>query len=473
MILKATPQDLFYQQMGSIKNIHFVGIGGVGMCGIAEVMANLGYCVSGSDLHDTSITKHLRGFGINIYYGHKASNIDNADVVVVSSAIGLDNPEILAAKTQLIPIISRAEMLGELMRFRYGIAVSGTHGKTTTTSMISCILQEANLDPTYVIGGRLNGGSNARLGQGKFMVVEADESDVSFLNLKPMVSVVTNIDEDHMESYDGCYEKLQASFLKFLKLLPFYGKAVLCIDDPTVKKLLPQIPCKTLTYGFDEKADLRAVDCKFVDGNNVFTVLRHDKEPLQITLGIPGKHNVLNAMAAIGAVSRCDVSDSVIVAALKKFTGVKRRFDIKGTYQVDSAQFTMLDDYGHHPAEIDANINAIKEKWPHKRIVMLFQPHRYTRLKALFDDFVRTLKRVDVVLLLDVYSAGEAPIAGADSYNLQKSLVKEGVVTTILRDDDYTKEVLPHINHEDLLVTQGAGSIGNISKILHDAFSNY
>ncbi|NQY42456.1 MAG: UDP-N-acetylmuramate--L-alanine ligase [Legionellales bacterium] len=466
--------DLFYQQMGSIRNIHFIGIGGVGMCGIAEVLCNLGYNISGSDLSSSQVVEHLISLGVSVMNKHQAENVVHADVVVVSSAINKNNPELIAAKKCHIPIISRAQMLGEIMRFRYGIAVSGTHGKTTTTSLISCILSEAKLDPTYVIGGRLNGGTHARLGQGKYMVVEADESDVSFLHLKPMTAIVTNIDRDHMENYENSFNKLQNSFLHFLELLPFYGLAVLCYEDRTIRKLQSKIPCRTLTYGFSQRADLCAVDCESDGLKNSFTLLRHGQPSLSIELNLPGKHNILNAMAAIGAVSQCGVSDQDIISGLKKFKGVKRRFDIKGKFKINDGEAILLDDYGHHPVEIAANIDAVKSAWPNKRIVMLFQPHRYSRLRALLDDFVNVLSSVDVLLLMDVYSAGEKPIRNINSKMLNKMLLKESNVKTHLvnEKDILDKNVLSYVLPDDILVTQGAGSIGSISSQLTEQLIN-
>ncbi len=466
--------DLFYQQMGSIRNIHFIGIGGVGMCGIAEVLYNLGYNISGSDLNESQAVEHLSALGVNVMNTHKAENVIHADVVVISSAIDKNNLELIAAKNCQIPVISRAKMLGEIMRFRYGIAVSGTHGKTTTTSLISCILSEAALDPTYVIGGRLNGGTHARLGQGKYMVVEADESDVSFLHLKPMTAVVTNIDREHMENYDDNFDNLQRAFLQFLKLLPFYGLAVLCYEDKTARKLQPKIPCRTMTYGFDRRADLCAINYKFDGTKSNFTLLRQGQPSLELQLNFPGKHNILNSIAAIGAISQCGVSDQAIIKGLKNFKGVKRRFDIKGKFKVKDGEVILLDDYGHHPTEIAANIDAIKRSWPKKRLVMLFQPHRYSRLKALLSDFVDILTKVDVLLLLDVYSAGEKPIKNINSKMLNELILKkESIKSYLVQEEDIlNNNILSYVLPDDILVTQGAGSIGAISSQLTEQLIN-
>lgn len=473
MAIQSSTIELFNHQMGSIRNIHFVGIGGVGMCGIAEVLCTTGYNVTGSDINQSETTKHLQSLGVIIYPSHSGDNIINTDVVVVSTAIGDNNPEVKLAHKHLIPVITRAQMLGEIMRFRYGIAVSGTHGKTTTTSLISCIMSAAGLDPTYVIGGKLNGGTNAKLGSSKYIVVEADESDVSFLDLKPMTAVVTNIDPDHIENYNGSFDKLQESFYKFLKLLPFYGLAVLCIEDEDVEALATRAPCKTVTYGFNKKADLCATDCEVNGLKNKFTLLRKYKPSINIELNLPGRHNILNALGAIAAVSHLGISDEAIINSLANFSGVKRRFDLLGEFAIGNGYGLLLDDYGHHPVEIEANIAAVRSVWPEKRIVMLFQPHRYTRLQSLFSDFVDALSKVDVLFLLDVYSAGEEPIKDINSLTLSESLINNGQVEIhlLVNSDGYYTKILPYIKEGDVLVTQGAGSIGNISNQLAKEFN--
>lgn len=458
------PKNIRNNQMGSIRNIHFVGIGGVGMCGIAEVLHTQGYSISGSDIKPSAITERLESLGVDVFFGHSSDNILNADVVVVSSAIDSENPELKAAHKLLIPVITRAQMLGEIMRFRYSIAVSGTHGKTTTTSLISTILSQAGVDPTYVIGGKVNGGDNARLGSSEYMVVEADESDVSFLDLKPMTAVVTNIDADHMENYNDDFETLKVSFHSFLKLLPFYGQAVICIEDQVTKELAQKAPCRTVTYGFSKDADLCAINCKSDGMQTSFTLLRKSKPSLDLTINIPGKHNILNVMGAIGAISHLGISDEAIVASLANFQGVKRRFNKLGEFKLPNGSFTLVDDYGHHPTEIAANINAVRSVWPDARIVMLFQPHRYSRLSSLMQDFIDTLAKVDVLLLLDVYSAGEQEIPGANSEVLINKLADTNVQALMLKSaDDYAQQILPSLQPGDILVTQGAGSIGAIS----------
>jgi UDP-N-acetylmuramate--alanine ligase len=416
-------------EMGHIKHVHFVGIGGVGMAGIAEVLLRQGYTVSGSDLSENSLTQWLKVMGAEIYRGHSADNVKDADVIVRSSAVDWSNPEFEAARQKRIPIVQRAEMLGELMRFRYGIAVSGTHGKTTTTSLVTSILAEARLDPTFVIGGRLNSvGSNARLGRGQYLIAEADESDASFLYLKPMISVVTNIDQDHMVTYDNDFEKLKTTFNKFLHHLPFYGLAVLCIDDPVVRELMPQISRPVLTYGFSEDADFHVKNYTQSGVQTKFVVRRpKDQAPLPVTLNLPGKHNVLNALAAVAVASELKVQDSAITEALQHFAGIGRRFQVYGDYSLPSGgKITLVDDYGHHPREVSATVEAARECWPDRRLVMVYQPHRYTRTHQLFDDFCEALSLPDKLLLLDVYSAGEKPIEGADSPALVDALAAKG-----------------------------------------------
>jgi UDP-N-acetylmuramate--alanine ligase len=454
-------------EMRRIRHIHFVGIGGAGMCGIAEVLKNQGYAISGSDLKPSKTTERLNEQGITVHFGHQASNIEGADVLVVSTAIDAKNPEIRQAISQRIPVVRRAEMLGELMRYRHGIAVAGTHGKTTTTSLLTCMLAEENLDPTYVIGGLLNRtGVNAALGASRYLVAEADESDASFLYLQPMAAIVTNIDADHMETYGGSFEKLKDTFIQFLHNLPFYGLAVVCGDDPVVRELLPRIGRPVLTYGFEEENDIRAVEVEQSGMQTHFTVLRKEREPLQLTINQPGLHNVLNALAAIGVATDEGVSDAAISRALEGFSGVGRRFQIQGEFAQETGSIKLVDDYGHHPKEVEATIKAARQSHPDRRLVMLFQPHRYTRTRDCFEDFVDVLSQVDELLLLEVYPAGEKPIVGADSRSLARSLRLRGRVEPILVDpvDTQLAVVLQNVlKPNDLLLTQGAGNVGSIS----------
>ncbi len=456
-------------EMRRIRRIHFVGIGGAGMCGIAEVLKNQGYEISGSDLKPSKTTERLNQQGITVYFGHQASNVDGADVLVVSTAIDHDNPEVKQAISQRIPVVRRAEMLGELMRYRHGIAVAGTHGKTTTTSLLTCMLAEENLDPTYVIGGLLNrSGVNAALGASRYLVAEADESDASFLYLQPMAAIVTNIDADHMETYGGSFETLKDTFIQFLQKLPFYGLAVVCGDDPVVRELLPRIGRPVLTYGFDAENDIRAVDVEQRGMQTHFTVLRKDREPLNLTINQPGLHNVLNALAAIGVATDEGVSDAAISRALESFAGVGRRFQILGDFDFAEGDrsIKLVDDYGHHPREVEATIKAARQSNPDRRLVMLFQPHRFTRTRDCFDDFVDVLSTVDQLLLLEVYPAGEKPIVGADSRSLARSLRLRGHVEPILIDpvEGQLAVVLQNVlKPNDLLLTQGAGNVGTIS----------
>ena len=454
-------------EMRRIRHIHFVGIGGAGMCGIAEVLKNQGYKISGSDLKPSKTTERLNEQGITVHFGHQASNIEGADVLVVSTAIDRENPEIRQAISQRIPVVRRAEMLGELMRYRHGIAVAGTHGKTTTTSLLTCMLAEENLDPTYVIGGLLNrSGVNAALGASRYLVAEADESDASFLYLQPMAAIVTNIDADHMETYGGSFEKLKDTFIQFLHNLPFYGLAVVCGDDAVIRELLPRIGRPVLTYGFGEENDIRAVDVEQSGMQTHFTVLRKDREPLRLTINQPGLHNVLNALAAIGVATDEGVSDAAISRALEGFSGVGRRFQIQGEFAQDNGNIKLVDDYGHHPKEVEATIKAARQSHPDRRLVMLFQPHRFTRTRDCFEDFVEVLSQVDVLLLLEVYPAGEKPIVGADSRSLARSLRLRGQVEPILVDpvEGQLPVVLQNVlKANDLLLTQGAGNVGAIS----------
>jgi UDP-N-acetylmuramate--alanine ligase len=455
-------------EMGHIKHVHFVGIGGVGMAGIAEVLLRQGYTVSGSDLSENALTQWLRVMGATIYRGHDANNIKQADVIVRSSAVSEDNPELIAACGARIPVVPRAEMLGELMRFRYGIAVAGTHGKTTTTSLATSILAEAGLDPTFVIGGKLNSaGSNARLGRGHYLVAEADESDASFLYLKPMISIVTNIDQDHMSTYDHDFEKLKQTFVDFLNRLPFYGLAVLCIDDPVVKSIVPHLPRPVLTYGMSSDADFRTETYTRAGMQTQFVVERpKGRPPLSVTLNLPGRHNVLNALAAIAVASELKVQDEAIVQALKNFAGIGRRFQIYGEFILQKgAKVTLVDDYGHHPREIAATLQAARESWPDRRLVMIYQPHRYTRTRDLFGDFGKVLSLPDKLLLLDVYSAGEEKIAGADGMSLAKEIQNQGRIKPIFveRHDSLPSLIEQELQDGDVLLMQGAGNIGSLA----------
>lgn len=453
--------------MGRIRHIHFVGIGGAGMGGIAEVLLTEGYKISGSDQNENAVTTRLKKLGAHLFKGHHADYIKGADVVVRSTAVPEENPELIAAKQARIPVVPRALMLAELMRFRYGIAIAGTHGKTTTTSLVASILAEGELDPTFIIGGLLNStGSNARLGASRYLVAEADESDASFLFLQPMISVVTNIDADHMSTYHGDFTELRQTFIKFLHHLPFYGLAVLCLEDPIVREIIPEISRPIITYGFSEDADVRAVDVEQRGAKNYFTVLRkNNPEKLNITLNLAGQHNVLNALATIAVASEIGVSDAAICRALANFSGVGRRLQIYGEFRTPQGNVLLIDDYGHHPREITATLQAVRAAWPDKRLVMAYQPHRFTRTHDLFDDFARVLSDVDVLLLLDVYSAGEAPIIGADSRSLSRTIRNRGRIDPIFieRSTDLPDVLQNVLQDGDLLLTQGAGDIGTIA----------
>lgn len=457
-------------EMRRIHRIHFVGIGGAGMCGIAEVLLNQGYAISGSDIRASVVTERLEKLGVTVFIGHQSRNIENADALVVSTAIDLSNEEILAAKEKRIPIVRRAEMLAELMRFRHGIAIAGTHGKTTTTSMVTSVLAEAGLDPTFVIGGKLNSaGTNAHLGASRYLVAEADESDASFLHLQPMVSIVTNIDADHMSTYGGDFEKLKQTFIDFLHNLPFYGLAVVCLDDEVIRELVPQIGRPTLTYGVSEDADYRAIDISQQGLFTTFTALRpQGRVPLTIRLRMPGKHNVLNALASIAVADDEGVPDQDIINALEKFSGVGRRFTVLGEYPLEKGDVMLVDDYGHHPRELEVTIEAIRKGFPERRLVMVFQPHRYSRTRDLYEGFVRVLSNADVLLLMDVYAAGEKPIAGADSRTLSGSIRQRGNVDPIyISRDDSIEETLKRIlKPGDLLLLQGAGDVGALAQNL-------
>ena len=462
-------------EMRRIQRIHFIGIGGVGMCGIAEVLLNQGYQISGSDINDGPVTKRLRDMGATIFIGHAAGNVDGVDVVVNSTAVSDHNPEMVRARDQRIPIVRRAEMLAELMRYRHGIAVAGTHGKTTTTSLIASIFAEGDKDPTFVIGGRLtSAGTNARLGESRYLVAEADESDASFLHLQPLVSVVTNIDIDHMETYGFDEGKLKRTFVEFLHNLPFYGLAVLCVDDERVREVMPDVSRPMLTYGFSEQADYRISDLRIDKGRSYFKVHRPDgKAALDIELNIPGSHNVLNATAAIAVATDEGIDDAAICEGLSKFGGVGRRFEIYGEFPVSTGggrggEAMLVDDYGHHPREVAATIKAVRDSWPERRLVMVFQPHRFTRTRDLYEDFVQILSSSDALVLTEVYSAGEEPIPGADSRSLCRSIRQRGLVDPIFAD---SIEAVPDIVRDivepgDIVITQGAGSVSKLVKML-------
>ena len=452
-----------------VKRIHFVGIGGSGMSGIAEVFCNLGYTVTGSDLSDNPAVRRLRAMGVNVVIGHAAQNVKTADAVVVSSAVKPDNPEVVAAREAHIPVVPRAMMLAELMRFKQGIAIAGTHGKTTTTSLVSAVLGEAGLDPTCVIGGRLNSiGTNARLGKGEFLVAEADESDASFLYLQPVISVVTNIDADHMETYEQDFEKLKSTFVEFLGHLPFYGLAVVCKDDPHAASIMPRVTRPLLTYGRTSDADLVAREVRWDAGRMRFTAVatRGGFKPLDVMLNLPGDHNVLNALAAIAVGREVGASDEAIAKALGEFTGVGRRFQRYGDVQISGGgRYTVVDDYGHHPAEMAATLAAARGAFPGRRIFLAFQPHRFTRTRDLFEDFVKVLSTVDELVLADVYPAGEAPIVGADGRSLARSIRLTGKVEPLFveKSSDMRDAVLSRVRDGDVVVTMGAGSIANLA----------
>jgi UDP-N-acetylmuramate--alanine ligase len=453
-------------EMRRVKTIHFVGIGGAGMGGIAEVLLNEGYQITGSDIGENQVVKRLTSLGAKITLGHHQDNVNDASVIVVSTAISAENPELLAAHQQRIPVVRRAEMLAELMRFRHGIAIAGTHGKTTTTSLIASIFAQANLDPTFVIGGLLNSaGTNARLGSSRYLIAEADESDASFLHLQPMVAVITNIDEDHMETYQGDFEKLKDTYIEFLHNLPFYGLAVVCLDNPAVREILPRISRQVITYGFCQDADVRATQYQQSAGVSSFVVERTDHAPLGISVNLPGEHNVLNALASVAVAIDEGVADNAIQQALLNFAGIGRRFEQLPTLRTEQGEMMFIDDYGHHPTEVKATIAAMRNGWPEKRLVMVFQPHRYSRTRDLYEDFVEVLSEVDCLFLLDVYGAGETPIANADSKSLARSIRQRGQIEPIyVSDSDKLVELLAaQLRDNDMVITQGAGNIGTIA----------
>ena len=451
-----------------VKHLHFIGIGGSGMSGIAEVLINLGYSVSGSDITESAVVKRLKSFGAKVLIGHAASNIAGADVIVTSSAVNADNPEVVAAKAARVPVVPRAMMLAELMRFKQGIAIAGTHGKTTTTSLISHVLGEAGLDPTVVIGGRLNSiGTNARLGKGEYLVAEADESDASFLYLQPIMAVVTNIDQDHMETYAHDFGKLKSAFVAFLEHLPFYGLAVVCADDVNIREILPRITKPVITYGMSEDVELRAVNVSAANGKMKFTaVSRRDKKVLDVELNLAGMHNVLNALSAIAIAREIGIEDTHITLALASFSGVGRRFQRFGDVAIcGGGSFTLIDDYGHHPAEMDAVLKAARGAFPGKRILLAFQPHRYTRTRDLFEDFVKVLSTADELVLADVYPAGEAPIVAADGRALTRALRVLGKIEPLFVEKvaELPAAVLSRVRDGDIVITMGAGSVGGVA----------
>jgi len=449
-----------------VRHVHFVGIGGAGMSGIAEVMLNLGFIVSGSDLAENVVTRRLAGLGIRIQHGHAAEHITGADVLVTSTAVAADNPEVVAARAAHLPVIARAMMLAELMRFKQGIAIAGTHGKTTTTSLIASVLAEGGLDPTFVIGGKLLAAdANARLGSGEWLVAEADESDASFLHLSPVLSVVTNIDADHMETYGHDFERLKSAFVEFLHRLPFYGMAVLCADDPVVRELLPRVTKPVLTYGTSDDCSIQAVDIQADAGGMRFTALRNgERSPISVRLNLPGIHNVLNALAAIAVAWELQIDDAAVQRALAGFAGVGRRFQRYGEVVLAGKRITLIDDYGHHPVEMAATLAAARGAFPGRRLVLAFQPHRYTRTRDLFEDFVRVLSAVDALLLTEVYAAGEAPIVAADGRALARAVRVTGKVEPVfVADLDELPAALGDVVADgDVVLTMGAGSIGQL-----------
>ncbi len=453
----------------AVRHIHFVGIGGAGMSGIAEVLLNLGFTVSGSDVAESSATRRLARLGAVVSLGHTPDQISGADAVVTSTAVSGDNPEVIAARARRIPVVPRAVMLAELMRLKQGIAIAGTHGKTTTTSLVASVLAAGGLDPTFVIGGRLNSaGANARLGSGDYIVVEADESDASFLNLMPVMAVVTNIDNDHMETYGHDFARLKGAFIEFLSRLPFYGHAVLCIDDRQVREILPFVSKPALTYGFAGDAQYRAVDAVADGAQMRFTAVREGASSIEVQLNLPGRHNVANALAAIAVATELGVADAAIQAGLASFTGVGRRFARYGEVATAGGTFTLIDDYGHHPVEIEATLAAARGACPGRRIVLAFQPHRYTRTRDCFEDFVRVLSSVDALLLAEVYPAGEAPIVAADGRALARALRVAGKVEPVFIEaiEAMSQAILDAARPGDVVITMGAGSIGQVAGTL-------
>ena len=456
-------------EMRRVRRIHFIGIGGAGMGGIAEVLANEGYQVSGSDIANNRVTEHLASLGAEIKIGHKAENVHGASVVVVSTAIHADNPEVMAARELRIPVVRRAEMLAELMRYRHGIAIAGTHGKTTTTSLIASVYAQAGADPTFVIGGLLNSaGTNARLGTSRYLIAEADESDASFLHLQPMVAIVTNIEVDHMDTYGGDFTKLRATFLEFLHNLPFYGLAVVCIDDPVIRGLLPEIGRATITYGYSDDADIQVQEFVQEGSQSRFQLRLQDGSVLPLRLNLPGRHNALNAAAAVAVALEDHIPTDAVVDALAQFAGVGRRFQQYGEFDTGAGKALLVDDYGHHPTEVKATLASARAAWPDRRLVMIFQPHRYTRTRDLYDDFADVLAKVDALIMLDVYSAGEDPIPGADGRSLCRSIRQRGILDPIfVATPAEVPAVLADVLKDgDVVLTQGAGNVGQLSRRL-------
>ena len=459
----------------AVKNIHFIGMGGSGMSGIAEVLHNLGYVISGSDLSDSHTLRRLKSLGIKTFIGHAAENLASVDAVVTSTAVQADNPEVLAAREKRIPVVPRALMLAELMRLKKGIAIAGTHGKTTTTSLVASILAEGELDPTFVIGGRLNSaGANAKLGSGDYIVVEADESDASFLNLFPVMAVVTNIDADHMETYGHDFGNLKKAFVDFLHCMPFYGTAILCIDDPAVREIVPQVSCPITSYGFGEDAEVRAINVRPVGAQMHFTVQRRNGvtlPDLEIVLNLAGKHNVLNALSAIAVAVELNVPDVAVQKALAEFKGVGRRFQSYGDLATkDGGHFTLIEDYGHHPVEMAATLAAARGAFPGRRLVLAFQPHRYTRTRDCFEDFVKVMGHADAVLLSEVYAAGEEPLVAADARSLARALRVVGKVEPVFVDaiETMPQAIIDHVHGGDVVVCMGAGTIGSVPQRVVD-----
>jgi UDP-N-acetylmuramate--alanine ligase len=460
--------------MRRIQRIHLVGIGGSGMGGIAEVLLNLGYEVQGSDLKANAVTERLARLGASIFIGHDAEHLGAADVVVVSSAVNRANPEVAAALAKRIPVVARAEMLGELMRFRYSIAVAGTHGKTTTTSLVASVLAEAGLDPTFVIGGRLKSAdSNARLGAGRYLVAEADESDASFMHLQPIIAIVTNIDNDHLATHDGDFGRLKQSFVDFLHNLPFYGLAVLCADDEHLKSIFESVGRPYVTYGFGEGVDVRAVNVQPLGLHSRYEALRVGRKPVTLTLNLPGRHNVLNSLAAVAVATELDIPDEVIQRALLNFQGIDRRLQQLGEIQWAGGRALIVDDYGHHPTEVAATLEAARQGWPKRRLVLVFQPHRYTRTRDLLDDFGRALSECDVLLVTEVYAAGEAPIAGADGRAICRAVRSRGRIEPVFVEsvDDLAESLRAVLHDGDVVLTMGAGNLGAVAQDLKSRFA--
>jgi UDP-N-acetylmuramate--alanine ligase len=460
-------------RMRRIRCIHFVGIGGSGMGGIAEVLLNLGYAVQGSDLKANAVTMRLARLGASVFIGHDAEHLGQADVVVVSTAVNRANPEVAAALARRVPVVARAEMLGELMRFRYSIAVAGTHGKTTTTSLVASVLAEAGLDPTFVIGGRLKSAdSNARLGAGRYLVAEADESDASFMHLQPMIAIVTNIDNDHLATHDGDFARLKQSFVEFLHNLPFYGLAVLCADDEHVRAIMAQVARPYVTYGLDEGADIRAIDVRREGLRSHYTAVRQDAPPLALTINLPGRHNVLNSLAAVAVAAEIGIGDAAIQRALANFQGIDRRLQQLGEIHWPGGSALVVDDYGHHPTEVAATLDAARQGWGERRLVLAFQPHRYTRTRDLLDDFGRVLASADVLLVTEVYAAGEAPISGADGRAICRAVRSRGLVEPVFVEhvEELGLALRAVLKDGDLVLTMGAGNIGAVAHELKTQF---